>query len=507
MSLRPYQVKCLEEIEKRGAGRWLIQQATGSGKTMTGTSLPRQGRTLILAHREELLNQWSSYYHVDVGLEKGANVSSGEEVVIASVQSLKNRLDKFQPDAFDTIIIDEAHHASAKTYTKCLDHFTPRRVLGFTATPARADGVGLDSVFEDIIFTYDLKTAITEGYLAPLKCKRVNVGYDLSAVRTNLGDFNQGDLSKAVNIVSANKAIAEIVKKEANLPVLIFAVDVAHAHALAEEIDGAVALDATSQNRAEVLDSFKRGEIPVLINCMLFTEGTDLPNIQTVLIARPTQSEPLYVQMVGRGSRLCDGKDYGLIIDCVGNSGKHNLCSAPILIGMDINEIPSHKHEDICGDLLDELPELIKELADTPESWIKNVKIVDIFKKRYKVKTHSINFFKMPDNSLIVCLQRAWVKVSPPDLMNRSVITTNRGSKSELMPLQEAINSVYALLNERHQDQKHIWDLRIAKKWGKYPSTPKQKGMIAQLSRGKINCKYLTKLEACNILNRLFWKR
>lgn len=154
--------------------------ATGLGKTVTFANIPRRGRNLILSHREELVRQPMKYYDCSYGVERAGEHSHGEEVVSASVQTLVRRLDKFSPDAFDTIIVDEAHHAAANTYRKILDYFKPRLTLGFTATPNRGDKVRLDTVFSDIIFARDLRFGIQNGYLCDIYCMRVDIGYDLT---------------------------------------------------------------------------------------------------------------------------------------------------------------------------------------------------------------------------------------------------------------------------------------------------------------------------------------
>ena len=161
ISLRPYQEECLAAIPDCGA--FLIQMATGLGKTVTISRIPRRGRMLILAHRDELVHQPGKYFDVPVGIEMGAETSHGEEVVCASVPSLVRRLHRFAPDDFDVIITDECHHAAAATYQKIIAHFKPRLHLGFTATPNRNDDVGLESVYEDIVFERDLEWGIKNG--------------------------------------------------------------------------------------------------------------------------------------------------------------------------------------------------------------------------------------------------------------------------------------------------------------------------------------------------------
>lgn len=326
--LRPYQQECLDVIARQAPGAYLCRLATGLGKTVIFTHLPRQGRMLILSHREELVHQPLKYFTCKTGVEQGAeHAPQDAEVVSASVQSLGHRLDRYAPDAFDIIVVDEAHHAAAKSYRKLLDYFTPRLLLGFTATPNRADGARLNDVFSKIIFDKDLRWGIQQGYLSDIICKRVNIGYDLRGVHTSRGDYAPGELAEAME--GTADAIAEAYRRLAHGATLIFAVNVAQCHEIAKRIPGAEVVTGETPNRSEIIARFTAGEIPCLVNCMVFTEGTDIPRVETVIIARPTQSDGLYTQMVGRGLRLYPGKECLTLIDCVGVTGKASLCTAP----------------------------------------------------------------------------------------------------------------------------------------------------------------------------------
>lgn len=204
MELRDYQKECIRTIGAQAPGAYLCQMPTGCGKTATFTHIPRNGgRVLVLAHREELVRQPAKYYDCPVGFEIAAERSHGEDVVIASVQSLANRMDRFSPAEFDLIITDEAHHAAAGTYRKIYDHFTPVKHIGFTATPNRGDKAKLDDVYERIIFQRDLPWAIKSGYLCDIYCLRVNIGYDLSRVHTRQGDYAPGELAEAMEGTAA----------------------------------------------------------------------------------------------------------------------------------------------------------------------------------------------------------------------------------------------------------------------------------------------------------------
>lgn len=471
---------------------FLLEDFTVVHNTVTFANIPRRGKTLILAHREELIYQPIKYYDCPVGIEMADRTSNGEEVIIASVQSLVRRIDKFPTDYFDMIIIDEAHHAGALTYKKICNYFNPRLLLGFTATPNRGDKVRLDDVFERIIFQRDIKWAIKNKYLCDIHCLRVNIGYDLSKVSKRMGDFAPGELEAAMNIEAQNKAIAEAYYKHAKGQTLIFATSVKHAEAIAKEIKGAVAVTADTKNRADIIDRFTRREIPVLVNCMIFTEGTDMPLVETVIMARPTQSDTLYTQAVGRGLRLYPGKDKLILIDCVGVSGKASLCAAPTLIGLDISEVPERYQDDIEGDLFD-LPELILQKSDTPESWIRNIELVNLWAKQQKYNTHNINFFKLPNGDLLVNL---------PNKVKYKIAAQDELGLSEGIPMQQAIDNLYKVLSENHQDSKYVWDLTVAKRWGKKPASEKQIKLIKRRLK-KYDADGLTKLEASQILNRV----
>lgn len=496
--LRDYQQECHNLIETLDPGSYLIQMATGLGKTATFTTLKRKGRVLVLAHREELVTQPIKYYDCPVGIEMANHKSNGEDVVIASVQSIIHRLDKFKPDDFDMIITDEAHHAAAKSYRKIYEYFRPRLHLGFTATPNRGDNVRLDDIYQDIIFERDIKWAIQNKYLTDIYCMRVNIGYDISKVARRMGDFAPGELEEAMNQDVLNNAIAEAYKKYAKGQTLIFACSVDHAEAIAEKIPGAVAVTAKTKNRDELIKKFTNREIPVLVNCMIFTEGTDMPLVETVMIARPTSNSSLYTQMVGRGLRLYPGKEKLTLIDLVGTTGRANLCTAPSLLGIDLNTVPASKQDEIIGDLF-ELPDLITKKSDCPASWIRNVEIVNLWAKEQEYNTHGVNYFKMPNGDMVVSIPKKKIRIPAQDELGK---TTIGGQK---MSMQRALDKVFLYLQEEYPQYEYIWNVENMKKWGKYPASEKQIESIKRFMKD-FDTENLNKMQATQILNRLFYR-
>ena len=234
IELRPYQKECIKAIPERGS--YLIQMATGLGKTVTFSQIPRRGRMLILSHRQELVEQPIKYFNVPVGIEQANRTSNGEEVVSASVQSLKNRLKKFPKDYFDIIITDEAHHAAADTYQTIYKYFKPRLHLGFTATPNRHDKVGLFPTFKKVIFQYPLKKGVQEGYLSDIECIRAKVAVDFSSIRSRAGEFITEDLEHVMLRENNVNAIAEAYRNYAKGQTLIFTCSVNHANRIAEKM-------------------------------------------------------------------------------------------------------------------------------------------------------------------------------------------------------------------------------------------------------------------------------
>jgi len=216
------------------------------------------------------------------------------------------------------------------------------------------------------------------------------------------------------------------------------------------------------------------------------------------MIARPTSNSSLYTQMVGRGLRLYPGKDKLTLIDLVGTTGRANLCTAPSLLGVDINTVPANKQDEIQGDLF-ELPEIITKKSDCPGSWIRNVEIVDLWAKEQSYNTHGVNYFKMPNGNMVVSIPKRRIVIPAQDELGKTIWN---GKK---VTMQKAFDEAYLYLKENYADAEYIWNVDMMRKWGKVPASEKQVNMIKRFMKD-FDTDQLNKMQATQILNRLFYR-
>lgn len=484
IKLRKYQQECIDAVERAGEGSHLVVMATGLGKTVTFANIPRHGRVLILSHRDELVRQPEKYYDCSFGIEKAGDRSNGEEVVSATVQTLASpkRLHSFKPGDFDMVITDEAHHAVAPSYRKIIEYLQPRVHLGFTATPNRADGKGLSDAFDDIVFERDLRWGIEHGYLSDIDCRRVTVGWKTRDVHRRAGDFAINELDQKVNTKKTNAQVAEAYRQLAVGQTLIFATSVDHAYELAKLIDGAEVVDGKTPaaERRDVIERFTNREFPCLINYGVFTEGTDLPLIETVLLARPTTNQSLYSQMVGRGLRLSEGKKALRLIDCVGNTDDNRLCTAPKLFGIDESELSAESRAVVDG-LITGLTDRIIEADDTPYGWVLREQKIDLMGEECYVA-----WIAQPGAKRVVAGNSWEATLSGPDLMDKYTLEVRDGDfvgKQVFDSFSEADQVAYSTLQqlEHAAGQDALWDKEIVDHWGAYPASGKQVNYLMSL--------------------------
>ena len=330
-SLRDYQIELVEQIFSswQTNRRIMLQLATGGGKTVVFAHLARQFvqkgmDVLVLAHREELLLQAQEKLEAVTGLPAGIIKSgypyqSQYELQIASVQSLIRR--KHIPEA-GLVIVDEAHHASSRTYTELMARYPEAYIVGCTATPHRIDGQGFKWLFDDLICGPSTKDLIDRGYLSSYKLFQAAKIANTTKVKSTSGDFNVGQLAESVaSQIEPIDVVTEWQRRAEGQKTIIFAVDNARSiqykdafkaeGIAAEHLDG----QTPSQQRKEILEQFASGEILVLTNCGIISEGFDLPSIEAVQIVRPTKSLSMWLQMVGRSLRTSEEKSSATIID------------------------------------------------------------------------------------------------------------------------------------------------------------------------------------------------
>jgi len=378
MRLRKYQQEAIASIETQleQHDSTLLELATGCGKTVVFCTLAdrwrnhlaRPGRVLVVAHREELIEQAAEKIreitgeHPDIEMGQYRAVACntlGSPYVVASIQTLSSvgRISRFPRDYFSLIIIDEGHHAAGESYLKMLGYFCNYKLLLVTATPKRHDKKGLDGICSTISYQYGIEDATEAGYLVPIHQQVVKVdGLDFSKARSVGGDFNAGDLDRILN---EEKPLHEMVASSYEIvgkrPTLWFAASVNHAKSLALVLErytefGRVEYlsgNTDKLRRREIISKYKEGKIQHLLNCGLFLEGFDAPTTAAVVMARPTKSLPLYTQVLGRGTRVlpgviegiecpdqrrraiaASGKPDVLIIDFAGNAGRHKIVTA-----------------------------------------------------------------------------------------------------------------------------------------------------------------------------------
>lgn len=386
MELRPYQKEAHDSIFEewnKGVQKTLLVLPTGCGKTIVFAEVAKNcvksgDRVLIMAHRGELLDQANDKIAKSTGLkcavEKASETCLGSwfRIVVGSVQTLQRekRLEQFPKDYFDTIIIDEAHHCLSSGYQKVLEYFDTAKVLGVTATPDRGDMKNLGSYFESLAYQYTLPKAIKEGYLTPIKALTLPLKMDLSGVGVQSGDFKVSDIGTALDPYL--EQIAQEMKKYCkDRKTVVFLPLVKTSQKFRDILNNngfkAAEVNGDSKDRAEVLKDFENDKYNVLCNSMLLTEGWDCPSVDCIIVLRPTKVRSLYSQMVGRGTRLCKGKDHLLLLDFLWHTERHELCHPANLIceNEEVAKKMTQKLETMASSAL---PEDVLEAIDIEEA-------------------------------------------------------------------------------------------------------------------------------------------
>lgn len=360
MQLRDYQKEAIAAViaaRKCGTRRMVVCLPTGSGKTVIFSELARLAnrQVLVIAHREELLEQARGKLQAAVGKSRTVAIERAElrapksaQIVVCSVRSLhEERLRRLLKGRdIGLILYDECHHAVAEDNQRvlrslgCFDRDWTGTLLGLTATSNRADGRGLDEVFEAIVYRRGIEDLMHAGWLVRLRGYRIGTEADLRGLGGGGVDFNDEELAEAVDVQERNSLVARSIQELArDRRTVVFCVTVAHARNLCRALNkvgvvaGLVHGKTPRDERAQVLADFRAGRLSALTNVGVLTEGFDDPGVSCIAMARPTRSEAMYAQCVGRGTRLADGKSDCLVLDFVDLS-RLSLVTLPSLLGM-----------------------------------------------------------------------------------------------------------------------------------------------------------------------------
>ncbi len=420
MQLRPRQIECLDAIYKHyveGTRQQLVVKATGTGKAVIIANTPKRmrvelpGKMLVFVHTEELVKQLVKTCQVwnpdlKVGREQAEHYADTDcDIVVSCVASIgredAKRLLRF--GEFDIIVCDEAHHSIASTYlnvfemTGVLKPDTKKLLVGFTATPKRKNLtrsqkkqvttldeenlLSLKSVYKKIVYTYTIRKAIKEGWLVPLRGFKLKTDTDLSEVKSTAGDYQQDELSAAVNTSTRNQQIVKFWLDYAQRRTTIaFTVDIVHAQDLAKEFCKygvkAEAVWGLAPDRERIIERFKADEIEVLCNCSVLIEGFDAWNVLAILDAGPTKSSTKYTQKIGRGTRLEEGtgnlleatkagialrKRDCFILDVCDNNKRCSLVTLPSLVGLNPE---FNLHGESVTDVIEKVEKLQEKYPD-----------------------------------------------------------------------------------------------------------------------------------------------
>jgi superfamily II DNA or RNA helicase len=352
--------------------RTLAVSPTATGKTVCMLILAaeaiRAGHRVLIIVPAHLVGQTAlrcREAQIRTDTEKGAHYAlQSVDCVVASIDTLASqaRLEQFDPENFGLVLVDEAHHAMAESWKRVIEYFEMAKVVGFTATPDRADGQKILEIFGDVCFEYTIKEAIRDQWLSPVAQEFVKVsGLDFTQVRKEARDLNSGDLDALMNNANMVKLMGDATARLCQgRQTVVFCVSVDHAYAYADYLRrlgcSATAVEGKTNKteRAMLEADFESGRIQYLCNVDCFSEGWDCPPVSGIVMARSTTSRALYAQQIGRGLRLYPGKRDCLVLDFVGNSGKHCLVHAAHVLDPDLTDRQANR----AAELQQEDPEL-----------------------------------------------------------------------------------------------------------------------------------------------------
>lgn len=340
LTLRPYQAQAIDDLRRAyraGARAPLLVLPTGGGKThifsaVTQGAAAKGSRVLILVHRRELIRQASrklDQLGVAHGIIAAGFPASDALVQVASVQTLARRAISWQPSL---IVIDEAHHAVAGSWAQIIARWPDALRLGVTATPMRKDGRGLGAAFDLLVTGPAVSQLVADGFLTASRIFAPPVQADFSALRARAGDYTPEDAAAVMDRPTiTGDAIAHYRRHADGQPAIAFCCTVAHAEAVATNFRAAgyraeaILGSHHAEHRDQLISDLASGALQILVSVDVVSEGTDIPVVAAAILLRPTQSEALYLQQVGRVLRPAEGKSHALILDHCGNVLRHGF--------------------------------------------------------------------------------------------------------------------------------------------------------------------------------------
>lgn len=349
MELRDYQIKALDKLRGIDEGRYIVEIATGGGKTVIFSKLiaETEGRCMVIIDQEELLNQSVNKLNVftdeKIGRVKGVLDEISNKYLVATRQSLchpkSNRIERIlEHGAIDTLVIDECH-IGLEQQKKIMEGIGAKKVIGFSATPYT---IGIEKVYDDIIYKKDILSLVKEGYLVSPRALVCESNVSLDGIKMTLGDFNQKELNERIDIQDRNEFIVHKYQQYASdrMATIVFCSSVENAKNVRDEFRKAgiscesVDCDLSSSEREDILKRFETGQIKVLTNVNILTKGVDIPRVDCIIEATPTRSLMKYIQQVGRALRLHENKKDALILDITDNCKKHSLINCNTAFGL-----------------------------------------------------------------------------------------------------------------------------------------------------------------------------
>jgi len=497
--IRLYQQEAIDSVFKymdEGGVSGIITLATGLGKTFVAVNIlnnPRFNKVLWLTHSEELIEQSSlailkeefdeqslfeeinqkngfiayldnldgkapmdlfdGLTHQEtkvkghLGIIKQHRLDTDCKIVVASVQTIVRRLEKLPKDLFDLVVVDECHMACSNTFTKVCNHFKGQFLLGLTATPVRTDGMSLSNLFDKIIIERDIKFGIDNGYLCEIDAVRVKTDLDIDSVRTTAGELNSKDLENLVNTPKRNNLIVDkYLEYGSGRQALAFCVDVKHAMDLAQVFNNrginasfVVGDESLCPDRKARVDLFRSKELQVLCNVNILIAGVDIPDTNCIIAARPTKSLVLYMQSIGRGTRLKSDGGNLLLLDIVDNTSKHQLINTWTLDKGKPLEDKIFMTKEKKSDLIEK-----REQKRKIDSQVKKDVKVDLMKLPEPPKIAGAWMKDAPSEK-----QLAWLERLGYDIVNN---TYTKGQCSELISASQASQAQINALKNKGYD-------------------------------------------------------